>query len=146
MPPTDGFDGLALIWCRGECGWSSSTVTKRIEAVAHRRRQTLRHALRQQRAGRLSGQPAPRGAAPSRPARERAPSRKPRALPAPALRRCARTVAPRLRGNRASRSLAAASKQVTADALLMFGDRLLPRVFLVGTLHLAGGRSRSPKP
>ena len=27
MPPTDGFDELALMRCRGECGWSSSTAT-----------------------------------------------------------------------------------------------------------------------
>ena len=27
MPPTDGFDELALIRFRGECGWSSSTAT-----------------------------------------------------------------------------------------------------------------------
>ena len=27
MPPTDGFDELALIRFRGECGWSASTAT-----------------------------------------------------------------------------------------------------------------------
>ena len=28
MPPTDGVDELALIWCRGECGWSSPTAQR----------------------------------------------------------------------------------------------------------------------
>ena len=52
MPPTDGFDEPVLMRCRGECG-SSPDVDQRIEAVAHRRRQTLGYALRQ------LGRPAP---------------------------------------------------------------------------------------
>lgn len=33
MPPTDGFDELALIRFRGECGWSSSTRSSRCASV-----------------------------------------------------------------------------------------------------------------
>ena len=70
---------------------------QRIKPVAHRCRQTLRHAVRQQGAGLGVWQPPPRGAARSRPARERV-RREARCAPAPAARRCARAVAPRLRG------------------------------------------------
>ena len=48
MPLTNGFDGLALIRCRGRVRLVVVDRDQRIEAVAHRRRQTLGHALRQE--------------------------------------------------------------------------------------------------
>lgn len=41
MPPTDGFDELALMRCRGECGWSSSTATSSSRRSRIRTRQEL---------------------------------------------------------------------------------------------------------
>ena len=57
MPPTDGLDVPVLMPCSDECGLVVADGDQLVEAVAHRRRQPLRHALRQQGAGLVPGRP-----------------------------------------------------------------------------------------
>lgn len=81
---------------------------QRVEAVAHRRRQMFRHALRQQGAGLVPGRP-------HRPAqhrvgrRDNGVRREASLAPTPAATPCGLVAALRLRRNRASRSPAAVS-------------------------------------
>ena len=110
---------------------------QRIEAVAHRRRQTLRHALRQQGAGLVPG-------CPHRTAKHRVGRRenvfvaKPASRPRQQRRRAVepqRFVFEEPRQPFADGVVERAQTQVLTDALLMLGDRLLPGV---------AARGRSP--
>ena len=140
MPPTDGFDELALIRFRGECGWSSSTATSasRPSRIGADRRSVMRcvsnvRALcRAAPIARRNTESAGARTCSSRSqARDRASSE--------AVRSSRNASSSR---NRASRSPAAGSKsaqtQVLADALLMLRDRLPPAG--VGVDRLGVGR------
>ena len=97
MPPTDGLERAGLDTVQGRVRLVVVDGDQCIKTVAHRCRQALGHALRQQRPGLVSGSPYRAAQTPNRPARERA-RRGARRAPAPGARRCAQAVALRLRG------------------------------------------------
>ena len=128
MPPTDGLDELALMRFRGECGWSSSTAISASRRFAHRCRQALGHALRQQRPGLVSG--SPYRAAQHRIGRREnvlvaEPGARPRQQRGGPLEP-QRLVLEEPRQPFSGGGLESAQTQVLADALLMLRDRLLP--------------------
>ena len=100
MPPTDGLDELALMRFRGECGWSSSTAISACRAAQHRigRRENV-----------LVAEPG------ARPRQQRGGPLEPQRL-----------VLEEPRQPFSDGGIESAQTQVLADALLMFGDRLLP--------------------
>ena len=125
MPPTDEFDGLVLMRCRAENGSSSPTsrsASRRSHITGERRSPFALPGA----CGLFAEQTRRRGAAESQPARERA-------------RREARRASQQRRGAVEPQRLAFeeprqpvagvsvedAQTQVLAEALVMFGDRLL---------------------
>ena len=128
MPPTDGLDELALMRFRDECGWSSSTAisASRPSRIGADRRSAMRCvssvralcraapiARRKHRIGRrenvLVAEPG------ARPRQQRGGPLEPQRL-----------VLEEPRQPFSGGGIESAQTQVLADALLMFGDRLLP--------------------
>ena len=121
---------------------------QRVEAVAHRRRQTLRHALRQQSAGLVPGRPH-RTAQHRVGRRENVFVAEPAPRPRQQRRRAIepqRFVFEEPRQPFSGGGVERAQTQVLTDALLMLGDRLLPAG--VGVDRLGVGpqlQSREPQ-
>jgi len=129
MPPTDGFDGVAFVRCRGRVRLVAVDGDQRIKTVADRRRQARGHALRQQRPRLVSD--GPYGAAQHRiDRRENVRASRSQERTAPAARLCDRAVAPRPRGTarvvhrRPQRTYAGAgTRRCATDVRRPFGGR-----------------------
>ena len=128
MPPTDGLDELALMRFRGECGWSSSTAisASRPSRIGADRRSAMRCVSSVRalcRAAPIARRNTESAGARTCSSRSQARARaKQRGGPLEPQR----LVLEEPRQPFSGGGIESAQTQVLADALLMFGDRLLP--------------------
>ena len=146
MPPTDGLDVPVLDAVQRRMRLVVADGDQLVEAVAPRRRQPLRHALRQQGAGLVPGRPH-RTAQHRVGRRENVFVAEPAPRPRQQRRRAVepqRFVFEEPRQPFADGVVERAQTRVLTDALLMLGDRLLPA--LVGVDRLGVGPQTAGSP